>query len=190
MSPSSGAVLVSSSEETLLQPGCAVRSLQHAELTVPAGALERYWSAGGLACLARTYWSPIRRRFRRVLRLIGGENGPRLVLAFAPLTLIRFGPPRLALGVDVAEVCWPIRGGILVLGDPAGTLRIEARKGRTAEPTERALLRLTVAVEDFSPRLRGRGRFLPVGTRLYRSTQLRIHLWQARKFFDAVTGAV
>jgi hypothetical protein len=175
-------------EETLLEPGQAVRSLQSAELVVPADALEQCWSDAGVSCLARNYWLPLARRTLHLLRLIRSARGARLVLGVAPFALIRFGSPRTMLGREVAEVSWPITGGPLVSSATAsrGTLRITARREDLAVSGETALT-VTVLVEGFQPRLRGTGHLPRIRTALYRNTQLRIHAWQSRAFFSALS---
>jgi hypothetical protein len=172
----------------LLEPGRPVRSVQSAALVVPAAALERRWNDAGVGCLTRHYWLPLARRTLHLLRLIRDARGPRLVLALAPLTLIRFGPPRHVLGAEVAEVSWPIEGGPLVSASTAdrGALRITARRGDAAAPGEATLI-VTVVVEGYQPRLRGTGRLLRIRTVLYKSTQLRIHAWQSRAFVSALS---
>jgi hypothetical protein len=177
------------SEEVALEPRAPVRSIQQGEFRIGSAALEKMWCPEGLACLARLYWRPIAQRSARLLRLVKTDRGPRLVLIAAPLALIRLHPTRYALSDNTAEVSWRIESGLLVATTPASdgaVLRILARRERDARSPENALLHLTVEVEGYQPRLRGRGRFACVGTWVYRRTQLRIHVWQARAFMRSV----
>ena len=177
------------SEEVALEPRAAVRSIQRGEFRMGSAALEKAWSPEGLACLAGQYWRPIVQRSGRLLRLVRTDHGPRLVLIVAPLALIRLHPPRYALSDDTAEVSWRIESGLLVATTPASdgaVLRILARRERDARSPDDALLHLSVEVEGYQPRLRGRGRFARVGIWVYRRTQLRIHMWQARAFMRSV----
>ena len=178
---------MSMSEEVALEGLAAVRAIQHAEFCISPAALEKMWCREGLECLAGQYWRPISQRSGRILRLVTTDRGPRLVMIVAPL--IRFDSPRYVLSDDTAEVSWPIESGLLVAATPASgmaVLRVLARRERGARSPDDALLHLSVEVEGYQPRLRGRGRFARVGFWVYRRTQLRIHMWQARAFMRSV----
>ena len=89
--------------------------------------------------------------FREVTCLSGGlVRGERWRLRLGPLTLFRFGEPRLAPG----GWSWPIAGGLLV-GRPGGSLAFAWRDGR-----------LWQTLEGYRPRL---------PAPLYRRTQLPLH---------------
>ena len=189
MSSGPGMQLLSMSDEAILEPGVGVRSIQQAEYCISAAVLDKRWCPEGLACLARQYWRPVTQRSGRLLRLLGTDQGPRLVLGVASLALIRFDRPRYFLGHDNGEVSWSINTGLLVSAAPVpdrGVLRVMVRRRQSARSPDVALLHLTVEVEGFQPRLRSRGRFARVGTWVYRHTQLRLHAWQARAFMRSL----
>jgi hypothetical protein len=110
-----------------------------------------------------------------------------LVLGIAPLVLMRFSCPRYAVGRDTAEICWCIERGLLVAATGRGTGALRIRVDRDShDAAERAVVRISVEVRDFHPRLRGKGRATRAGTWLYRRTQLRCHVWQARRFLGLI----
>jgi hypothetical protein len=181
--------LVSIADEVTLEPGTEVRSVQRAEYRLSAAALEKKWSPEGLACLARQFWRPVSEGSGGILRLLRTDHGQRLVMGLAPLTLISFDRPRYALGQDTGEVSWAIKSGLLVAASPLrdrGILRLTIRRRQGDGDPDVAELKLTVEVEGFQPRLRGSGRFARLGTWLYRRTQLKLHVWQARAFMRAL----
>ncbi len=111
------------------------------------------------------------------------------MLGLAPLVLIRFEPPRYSLDRDHGEVSWQIGSGLLVA--PAsvsdrGCLRIGVRREQSLRSPDDARLHLSVQVEGYAPRLRGRGRFARAGAWIYAHTQLRVHAWQSRAFMQSL----
>src|SRR5438105_3901340 len=61
-------------DRTALDERGAVRSVQGAELTLPAGELERIWTARDLERLARTYWRFLERVTLHLIRVVYGES--------------------------------------------------------------------------------------------------------------------
>jgi hypothetical protein len=167
-----------------------VRSVQKAELELPAEALERVWNRAGLECLGQRYWYPIDRGTRGLLHVMHRDGRPTVTLAGLPPALMRLHAPAYSVAGNVAEVRWRIGGGLLVAstGRDTGLLRIEARRTAGSREAARVAVQITVAVEDFHPRLRGRGGLTRMGTWLYRGTQLRWHVWQAREFLHALAA--
>ena len=112
-----------------------------------------------------------------------------MTLVFAPVRLMRLEAPAYFLGADRAEVAWRIRGGLLVAAAGRGKGVLRMRIDRDAGPVDdgtEVLVCVVVEVEDFYPRLRGRGRLRRIGVWLYGSTQLRLHAVQAREFFRSL----
>src|ERR1700678_3009874 len=68
----------------------AARSVQAAELTIPAPVAIELWSPETLERLARTYWRFLERCSLGVIRVRYGESERAVVLVCRPFVLIRF----------------------------------------------------------------------------------------------------
>src|SRR3984893_1682035 len=75
----------------------AARSVQAAELTIPATALVELWSPESLERLARTYWRFLERSSLGLIRVRYSERDRAVVLLSRPFVLIRFDPPQYQL---------------------------------------------------------------------------------------------
>ena len=166
----------------------AVDSTQEAEVLLPQDALEPPWTRGHLERLARAYWQYLRRISLGLLRIVYAPEGPTVVLGARPLAVLRFGTPRYRTGASGGSVEWRIERGMLVAkeGRGSGFLRISVERAPAATPRGHARLAVSVAVRNFSPWLRGSGRFARFGTRLYSATQLRIHAVVTRGFLRSL----
>src|SRR5471030_2329579 len=71
----------------------AATSVQAAELTIPADAFVRLWSAETLERLARTYWRFLERSSLGVIRVRYSKTDRAVVLLCRPFVLIGFDPP-------------------------------------------------------------------------------------------------
>src|SRR5579872_3111002 len=87
----------------------AARSVQAAELTIPATALVELWSPESLERLARTYWRFLERSSLGLIRVRYSERDRAVVLLSRPFVLIGFDPPEYELGEDRGLVRWRIR---------------------------------------------------------------------------------
>src|SRR5213595_1963534 len=145
------AVIVTPAGSTVLGGDGAVRSVQAADLTLPAEDLEAIWTPMHLERLARTYW-----RFltRVTLGLIRVEYTPAerfVVFISRPAVLLRFSAPEYAMDARRGLVRWNIESGVLVARrgrEAGGYLLIEVRR----EPPSadgRATLHVEVAVANF-----------------------------------------
>lgn len=162
-----------------------MRSLQEAEVTLPATVVRSLWHPEYLERLARAYWRYLSRISLHLLRVVYAPESRTVVVLFRPLALLRFHAPDYEIGDDGGTVIWRIDRGLLVQRSRRGEghLSISVRRlpddGAGAEAQR---LRVSVEVRNFYPWLRGSGRFSRFGTLLYAQTQMRIHEFVTRGF--------
>jgi hypothetical protein len=163
----------------------AVRSVQAADLLIPAAALAEIWSPAHLERLARTYWRFLTRVTLGLIRVRYTESQRFVVVLFRPLTLLAFGRPEYELAPWRGLVRWRIARGLLVSrrgrgrGEAGGYLQIEVRRPR-AEDSPFAHLHVEVEVANFYPSIAG------VSLGLYNATQSRIHVIVTRGFLRSL----
>jgi hypothetical protein len=164
-------------DATQIEADGAVRSVQAAELALPAAALEDLWSPLQLERLARTYWRFLTRVSLGLIRVDYGGEKRTVVLVRRPLRLLRFKAPEYAMDRERGTVRWRIEDGLLVErrghhGD--GYLQIDVRR-MTAHPPApadgSARIRVEVEVANFYPSIAHR-----LSEPVYRATQSRIHV--------------
>ncbi|MFI4991406.1 MAG: hypothetical protein ACHQHO_10905 [Solirubrobacterales bacterium] len=179
-----GAAIAESHSLTSLDDATgAVRSVQSADVFLPADALQRIWAPEYLERLARTYWRFLSRVTLGLIHVAYSEDGRAIVLLAAPLKLLTFQAPEYEMDRDHGLVRWRIARGLLVAGrgrDGGGYLQIEVRRG---EPAENGQARLHVAVEvaNFYPSIASR-----LGRRFYDVTQSRIHVIVTNRFLRSL----
>src|SRR3989440_2118821 len=166
------AVIVTPAGSTVLDDDGAVRSVQAADLSLPAEDLEAIWTPMHLERLARTYWRFIT---HVTLGLIRVEYTPAerfVVFVSRPAVLPRFRAPEYRMDEGRGIVRWRIESGVLVSrrGRGEGRLQIDVRRRPNAAPG-RATLHVEVEVANFYPSIASR-----LGTPLYKLTQSRIHV--------------
>jgi hypothetical protein len=155
----------------------AVRSVQTADLLLPADALDEIWSPAHLERLARTYWRFLARATLGLVHVCYSEHERSIVLLVRPLKLLTFAAPEYELDPLRGLVRWRIARGLLVARrgqDGGGYLQIEVRRARPPAPgVEGAYARLHVEVEvaNFYPAIAS-----GFGRRIYDVTQSRIHV--------------
>lgn len=145
----------------------AVRSVQAAELCLPAEALAVMWSPVYLERIARTYWRFLTRVTLGLVRVRYTEKERFLVLVAWPLKLITFRAPEYELEPDHGVVRWQIERGLLVARSGRGVgghLQIDVRR------LSNATVRVEVEVANFHPAIAS-----GVGRWIYNQTQSRIH---------------
>jgi hypothetical protein len=167
------AVIVDPEEHTTMDARGAVRSVQAADLTLPASALEQLWTPTHLERLAQTYWRYLCRWTLGLVRVKYDEHGPAVVLLRRPFVLLAFKTPEYEMSSDRGIVRWRIDRGVLVAaagraGD--GYLQIDTRR---CEPVDGDTARLHIEVEvaNFYPALA-----TSIGRWFYTATQSRIHV--------------
>jgi hypothetical protein len=175
-------VIVSPRHSTVVADNGGVRSLQSAELTLPAWRLEQLWNPTNVENLARTYWRFLSRVTLGLIRVVYGENERSVVLLARPLTLLRFAAPEYVLEPGHANVRWRILDGLLVAraGRGSGFLALDARRLETPANGS-AKLRIEVEVANFYPAIAA-GFSLPV----YEATQSSIHVLVTHAFLRSL----
>ncbi len=172
----------------------AVRSLQSAEVCLPAQALEQIWSPEYLERLARTYWRFLSRVTLGLIHVDYSERERSIVLLFRPLKLLTFQAPEYEMDRLHGIVRWRIARGVLVARrgrDGGGYLQIEVRRdGEQLERLEQrgsphaspqVRLRVSVEVANFYPSIASR-----LGRRIYDETQSRIHVIVTKSFLRSL----
>jgi len=167
------ATIVDPEKHTTMDERGAVRSVQAAEIRLPAEALERLWTPMHLERLARTYWRYLTRWTLGLIRVKYDEHERAVVLLTRPFVLLRFGAPEYEMDSRRGRVRWRIVSGLLVSrgahgGD--GYLQIEVRR---CEPVDQhtAQVHIEVEVANFYPALAS-----AVARWFYTATQSRIHV--------------
>ncbi len=177
------AVIVSPRRSTVVAENGAVRSVQSAELTLPASRLEQLWNPTEVENLARTYWRFLSRVTLGLIRVVYGENERSVVLVTRPLTLLRFAAPEYVLEPGHATVRWPILGGLLVARGGRGSGGFLALDARHLEsPAEgSAKLRIEVEVANFYPSIAAN-----FSQPVYEATQSSIHVLVTHAFLRSL----
>ena len=161
----------------------AVRSVQSADVFLPADALEQLWSAEHLERLARTYWRFLSRVTLGLLHVSYSEHERSIVLLFSPLKLLTFQAPEYETDALRGVVRWRIARGLLVARrgrDGGGYLQIEVRRD-PPEGAPRARLHVTVEVANFYPSIAS-----GLSRRFYDATQSRIHVIVTHSFLRSL----
>lgn len=176
-------VIVDPEQHTTMDARGAVRSIQAADVTLPAGALREIWTPMHLERLARTYWRFLSRCTLGLIRVVYDERSRAVVLLTRPLVLLRFRAPQYEMDADRGLVRWRIERGVLVSRsghDGDGHLQIEVRR---CEPVDARTGRVHVEVEvaNFYPALAS-----GVARWFYCATQSRIHVIVTHSFLRSL----
>jgi hypothetical protein len=161
----------------------AVRSIQSADITMPATALAEIWTPMHLERLARTYWRFLSRATLGLVHVEYTERERFVVFLAKPFVLLRFRAPEYEMDSDRGVVRWRIERGVLVARHGhggEGYLEIYAQRCPANEPG-RARLHLEVEVANFYPAIASR-----FGQWLYAATQSRIHVLVTYGFLRSV----
>jgi hypothetical protein len=155
----------------------AVRSVQSAELCLPAEALQQLWSPVYLERLARTYWRFLGRVMLGLVRVRYTERSRALVLV-GRVKLIIFQAPEYKLEPDHGVVRWRIERGLLVARSGRGVgghLQIDVRRLSNTN------VRVELEVANFHPAIAS-----GVGRWIYNQTQSRIHTLVTHAFLRSL----
>ena len=161
----------------------AMRSVQAADVYLPAETLRQIWTPLYLERLARTYWRFLSRVTLGLIHVRYTERERFVVLLHPALKLLTFRAPEYELDAQRGVVRWRIARGLLVArtghhGD--GYLQIDVRRCPSENPT-RARLHVEVEVANFYPSIAaGAGRWF------YRETQSRIHVLVTHGFLRSL----
>ncbi len=177
------ATIVDPAEHTTMDERGAVRSVQAADIRLPAAVLEGLWAPKHLERLARTYWRYLGRMTLGLIRVRYDEDERAVVFVTRPFVLLRFRAPEYELEARRGRVRWRIASGLLVSrsahgGD--GHLQIEVRR---CDPVDAATGRVNVEVEvaNFYPALAS-----AIARWLYSATQSRIHVLVTHGFLRSL----
>ncbi|HKH19269.1 MAG TPA: hypothetical protein VKA57_17215 [Solirubrobacteraceae bacterium] len=160
----------------------AVRSIQAADLTMPAAELDAIWSPMHLERLARTYWKYLSRVTLGLIRVAYTQTERSVVLIARPLVLLRFRAPEYFMDDAHGVVRWRIRDGILVASEGHegdGYLEIDIR--RLPETAAGARLHVEVEIASFYPAIAFR-----IARWVYANTQSRIHVLVTHGFLRSL----
>ena len=134
-------------------------------------------SESGGRWLGLLYWRAVDDLTRRAVRATWSERGGRLKL-LGGATLLRFGPPEVAVQAEGVSCRYAIQGGLLALR-PGGSVTL-ARPQRGADDGHE----LTVTVEEYLPRLAARAGAPWWTGALYAKGQSPFHAAVSRRYFD------
>jgi hypothetical protein len=171
--PGARATIVDPEKHTTMDARGAVRSVQAADIRLPAEALERLWTPMHLERLARTYWRYLTRWTLGLIRVKYDDDERAVVFLTRPFVLLRFRAPEYEMDADCGRVRWRIASGLLVsrgAKDGDGYLQIEVCR---CEPVDARTARVHIEVEvaNFYPALAS-----GVARWFYAVTQSRIHV--------------
>ncbi len=112
----------------------AVRSVQSAEVVLPAERIDAMWSPEYLERLARTYWRFLSRATLGLIRVYYTEGERYVCLLLRPLKLLTFQAPEYEMDDRRGVVRWRIERGLLVArrgrgGDGYLEIDVERRPG-------------------------------------------------------------
>lgn len=161
----------------------AMRSVQAANIEMPAAELNKLWTPMHLERLARTYWLFLTRATLGLVRVVYSETERTVVLLWRPLKLLSFELPEYEMDGEHAVVRWRIKRGLLVARSGRGGhghLQIDVRRlPDTNEGT--AKVHIEVEVANFHPAIASR-----LGRRVYNATQAKIHLFVTNGFLRSL----
>lgn len=161
----------------------AMRSVQAADLSLPAAALRELWSPLYLERLARTYWRFLTRATLGLIRVRYSRSERSIVLLGLRLRLLTFAAPEYELEPDHGIVRWRIERGLLVARHGhggAGYLQIDVRRLAGGDGAH-ARLHVEVEVANFHPAIAS-----GFGRRVYNATQARIHVLVTHGFLRSL----
>jgi hypothetical protein len=168
-----GVVVRTPTDDTRIGADGAVRSIQGADIVMPADLLRDLWAPETLERLARTYWAFLSTVTLGLIRVYYTDGERYVCLLHPRLRLLTFRAPEYELDATRGIVRWRIERGLLVAprgreGD--GYLEIDVRL-LPCDERGKARVNVEVEVANFYPMIASRlGRFL------YTNTQSRIHV--------------
>lgn len=168
-------------EHTSMDADGAVRSVQAADLIMPAEELDAIWTPRHLERLARTYWRFLSRCTLGLIRVKYTERERFVCLLFRPFVLLAFGVPEYEMDDQRGVVRWRIERGVLVTktGRAKGYLEIDIQRCECDEPGK-GRAHVEVAVLNFYPALSG------ISNWVYTNTQSRIHVLVTHGFLRSL----
>ena len=177
-------VLRRADDSTAMDPNTgAVRSVQSAEVVLPADRIDSLWSPLYLERLARTYWRFLSRATLGLIRVCYSERERRVCLLTRRLPLLTFHAPEYEMDASRGVVRWRIASGVLVArrgrqGD--GYLEIDVDR-RPAGTPDSVIVHVEVEVANFFPAIAS-----TIGRWFYTHTQSRIHVLVTQAFLHSL----
>lgn len=167
----------------------AVKSIQEAEVEMPADIFHQMWKPEYLERLARSYWAFLTKVSLGAIRVVYEPSSRTVVFMSRRLPLLRFRKPEYTTGPGLGQVTWRIERGLLVApnGRGQGMLRITVRSDPPDDDSAQDVsVHVRTEVSNFYPFLRGGGWFARIGVRIYSETQVRIHTWVTHGFLRSL----
>ena len=174
------ATIADPARSTVMGADGAVRSVQAANITMPAADLDAIWTPTNLERLARTYWKYLSRVSLGLIRVRYTDEERAVVLIGRPFVLLRFHPPDYEMSGDHGVVRWRIRDGVLVAQRDHGYLEIQVDR-LPSDMEGFARVRVEVEVSNFYPVLS-----VWVARWFYANTQSRIHVLVTHGFLRSL----
>jgi hypothetical protein len=161
----------------------AVRSVQSAEVTLPADRIDALWTPASLERLARTYWRFLTRATLGVIRVHYSDDERSVCLLIPRFKLLTFAAPEYEMDDRRGVVRWRIARGVLVErrghgGD--GYLEIDVQRRPAGEPGK-VDVHVEVEVANFYPVLA-----FAIGRWFYSITQSRVHVLVTHGFLRSL----
>jgi hypothetical protein len=176
-------VIRSPEEHTTTGDDGAVRSVQSADVVMPAAELDKLWSPMNLERLARTYWRFLERATLGCISVYYTEGERYVCLFTRALPLLTFQAPEYELDGDHGVVRWRIARGLLVARrgrGGKGYLEIDVRRLPVDEPGE-GRVHVEVEVANFYPAIAH-----SISRWAYANTQSRIHVIVTHAFLRSL----
>jgi hypothetical protein len=177
-------VLREADDSTSMDPRTgAVRSVQSAEVVLPADRIDGLWTPVYLERLARTYWRFLTRATLGFVRVYYTDRERFVCLLFRRFKLLTFHAPEYEMDAARGLVRWRIASGVLVAhrgrqGD--GYLEIDVQR-RPGETPEAVIVHVEVEVANFFPAIAS-----TIGRWFYTHTQSRIHVLVTQGFLHSL----
>ena len=170
-------------DETSVDSNGACRSVQYADMQMPAAAVDAIWSPMHLERLARTYWRFLSRCTLGLVRVEYTDDARYVVFLRRPLVLLVFARPEYEMDDERGVVRWRIERGVLVAPPGIGAggfLEIDIRR-RPGDTPGTVNLHVEVEVANYYPRIAW-----SLTQWAYAVTQSRIHVLVTYGFLRSI----
>ena len=174
------AVIADPEEHTVMDPGGAVRSIQAANVDMPADELLALWKPVNLERLARTYWKFLSRVTLGIIRVTYTQQERAVVVIGRPLVLLRFHAPEYEITDGRGIVQWRIQDGLLVSKRNEGYLEIDVKR-MESDRSGYSRVHVEVEIANFYPAIA-----TWVARWVYVQTQSRIHVLVTHGFLRSL----
>lgn len=174
------AVIADPEEHTVMDGTGAVRSIQAANVDMPADELLALWKPVNLERLARTYWKYLSRVTLGIIRVTYTDEERLVVVIGRPLVLLRFKKPEYDMSDGRGIVRWEIQDGLLVAQRDEGYLEIDVKRIESDRPGY-ARIHVEVEIANFYPSIA-----TWVARWVYVNTQSRIHVLVTHGFLRSL----